>query len=741
MKKGIKQHDIRDCGAACLATICLFYKSKIPLVYLRQLLKVDKNGASLYALSKAAEQLNFKAEGLYGNWEELNKAIIIGEIHLPSIAHIITKEGFTHYIVLKRIKNNKIYVFDPAKGNNIYLSDEFISLWTGYVLSIIPSDEYEPVNMKKGAYKKYLNIIAKQKNGFVWTIILSALLSILSIISSVLYQKWIDVYVLENSGTISSIKVLTNLSDEICRIIGNLDRMVILLIGLVIIETTIIFTRGFILALITKKSCETLMSEFYEHSLELPLSFFKDRETGEILSRFQDIGEMQSLLAGIGLSAVLDTILAFVGGYILYSVNSILFAITVTIAILYSIIVFVYKKPISETNREAMENEAKVTSVLKEAFDGIETIKSVQGEDNYYNKLIKKTTIFMRTIFRINFIEISQSGLLYLLSGIGYLMVLWIGSKMVINGILSLGTLIAFESLMGFFLTPIENLVGLQTDFQQAVVVAERLNDVFDVDVERPGESEIEQLADDKNDIKLSNVSFSYGYRVPVINKLSLEIKTGEKVALVGESGCGKTTLARLMAGLYEPTSGSIMLDGIMINNIPLYELRKRVGYINQDSTLFSGTIEENLLFGKKVLNKEYLNEIIRRCHIKEIIDMSPSGIKANIGENGKTLSGGQRQRISLGRTLLCNPRVLIMDEATSNLDEKTERDLIDYVLEEPKRTCIIISHKKTVIEKCERVIFIKNGTVWAEGSPESLVINCSDYREYINHENTNYKH
>ena len=741
MKKGIKQHDIRDCGVACLATICLFYKSKIPLVYLRQLLKVDKDGASLYALSKAAEQLNFKAEGLYGNWEELNKAIIIGEIHLPSIAHIITKEGFTHYIVLKRIKNNKIYVFDPAKGNNIYLSDEFISLWTGYVLSIIPSDEYEPVNLKKGAYNKYLNIIAKQKDTFVWTIMLSALLSILSIISSVLYQKWIDVYVLENNGTMSSIKVLTNLSDEICRIVGNLDRMVILLIGLVIIEATIIFVRGFILALITKKSCETLMSEFYEHTLELPLSFFKDRETGEILSRFQDIGEMQSLLAGVGLNAVLDTILAFVGGYILYSVNSILFAITVAIAILYSIIVFIYKKPISETNREAMENEAKVTSVLKEAFDGIETIKSVQGEDNYYNKLIKKTTIFMRTIFRINFIEISQSGLLYLLSGIGYLMVLWIGSKMVINGILSLGTLIAFESLMGFFLTPIENLVGLQTDFQQAVVVAERLNDVFDVDVERPGESEIEQLADDKNDIKLSNVSFSYGYRVPVINKLSLKIKTGEKVALVGESGCGKTTLARLMAGLYEPTSGSIMLDGIMINNIPLYELRKRVGYINQDSTLFSGTIEENLLFGKKVLNKEYLNEIIRRCHIKEIIDMSPSGIKANIGENGKTLSGGQRQRISLGRTLLCNPRVLIMDEATSNLDEKTERDLIDYVLEESKRTCIIISHKKTVIEKCERVIFIKNGTVWAEGSPESLVINCSDYREYINHENTNYKH
>lgn len=734
-KKGIKQHDLRDCGAACLATVLLRHGAKVPLVTVREMMKVDKNGASMYAITQTAQKLHLHAEALSGNFEEFQDAVNKGEIRLPAIAHVIADGTLAHYIVVEQLKARKVTVFDPAKGRCTYTPEDFNARWTGYLIAFSKMDSFRPVNLKKGTFRKFYQIVFVQKSLFALVLGFSLLLAGISIISSLVYQQVIDRFVLGQSfGAGSNVLFFSSVMQQLNRIAGNMDKLFLALLAIYLLQFALYLARGFFIAKISRKSGEMLMYNYFSHMLRLPVRFFHDRETGELLSRFQDIGEIQDIISGVSISIILDSVMMVTGAAVLASLNLQLFLLVVLLVSIYAVVVLAWRKPIASVNRAVMENDAQLTSVLKESIDGIETIKSFNGEEKYEGKLRKKTGEFIKNLFKGSLIDVSQSALLTIVEGMGMVFVFWVGSLFVIHGVLTLGTLIAFQSLILFFLSPVQGLIGLQPEMQRAAIAAERLNDVLEIQKETAvhgGREEPDSIR--TKALVLENVGFSYGYRPPVLEKISVRIEAGQTVGITGKSGCGKTTLLHLLASFYPASCGRILLGGVALEDISLKLLREKVIYVSQNSTLFSGSLRDNLLFGSKDGNEVKLQKVIEGCRIKEIIDKLPFGLDTVLSENGKGLSGGERQRIALGRALLSEPEMLLLDESTSHLDMDTEKRVMDFIEAQCRdMTCIMVTHKLSVIKRCEKVIFMKDGSIAGTGTHEALRKTNTAYGDFI---------
>lgn len=733
--KKVKQHDVRDCGAACLATICSHFGLNIPLITVRQEMKIDKNGANLLAITETAKKFSLHADALFGNWSELLENIGSKSIKLPIMAHVISRKSLTHYIIIEKITDKNIIVFNPSRGKQKYKIDQFEKIWTGYMVTFKPMESFVKQDMGKGRMKKYLEIITKQKKFFIMATIISLFLAGTSIVCSLAYQRIIDKFILGGMNsieTMSQIPVFTGVMSQIKSLCNNLEAMFLLIISLYLFQALLYAVRGVIITQIFQKSSKLIMFKFYRHFLGLPLSFFQDRDTGEILSRYNDMEEIQDVLSGIGLSIIMDGIMAIAGGFVLSKINSILFSLVIIWTISYCIVVMIYRIPIRDVNRDIMEKGSQVMSTLKESIEGIETIKSTLSEDYYYDVLESKTAEMIYKEKTRGYIGTSQSTILMIIDGIGSLAVLWIGSKLVIEGMLSLGTLIAFESLMYFFIAPVQGIVGIQQELQKATIAAERLDDIFEVKHEETICQEQVMVNTSNRELRIENVSFQYGYREKMLDNISIIIRPATKLAIVGANGCGKTTLLHIFASMQNDYSGEMFWGNDLVKKNALNSIKKEIIYVPQNTILFSGTIKENILLGKQV-EDEIFNSIIRNCGVLEITEKMEYGINTQINENGKCLSGGQRQMISLARALIQEPKVLLLDESTSYIDGHSEKKILDYIDESYNGiTCIFVTHKVKIMERCDEVVYMEKGKIIAKENHKILLNNCKEYKHFV---------
>ena len=330
---------------------------------------------------------------------------------------------------------------------------------------------------------------------------------------------------------------------------------------------------------------------------------------------------------------------------------------------------------------------------------------------------------FLKKVFNGGVLSLSQQTITMFVAVVGELVILWVGVAYVIKGELTLGELITFNALLGYFIEPIKNLINLQPSIQTAVVAADRLGEILDITPEYNYEHE--QLNDkikfDK--ISISNLDFRYGTRELVLKDINLEICRGEKIAFVGESGSGKTTLANLLVRLYEQEKGSIKLDSIDIREFSIKQIRDNISYISQNTFLFSGTIRENLLFGNSDVSDDDISQVCKICELEEYINSLPLKFNTRIEENGKNLSGGQKQRLAIARALLKKPEILIMDEATSNLDYVTERSIEKTINNFSKNmTTIIIAHRLSTIKDCDKIFVLRNAQIVETGNHRDLL-------------------
>ncbi|MDT8717553.1 peptidase domain-containing ABC transporter [Clostridium sp. 19966] len=697
----IKQHDIKDCGAACLATVSRQYGLKIPISKIREIAGTDKQGTSAYGIIKAAERLAFTAKGVKVSKPE----DIFEEFPLPAIAHVVIDGVFLHYVVIHRISNKEILIADPAKGMVKYKPKDFFKIWSGVLILMVKSSEFKKGDETKGSFSRFFGLIEPQKSLILDIFFASLIFTLLGIIGAFYFQVLVDDVLQYNL----------------------LNTLNIISIGFIVLSIFKILLNAFryqLLMYLAQRIDIPLMLGYYEHVINLPMNFFGTRKVGEIVSRFNDAAKIREAISGATLTIMIDTLMAIAGAIILFSQNHLLFGITVIPVVLYAITVFVFNKPIKNINRENMENNAKITSYIVESLTGIETIKAFNAENEVNGETEKRFIRLMKSAFKTGWIGNLQASIKGMVKGIFGIVILWVGAYECIQGRLSVGQLLAFNSLLAYFLDPIENLINLQSQLQTAIVAADRLGEILDLELEKSLD-EYKKLNPHtlKGKIEFNNVDFRYGTRKLILEDLNLTINPGERIALVGESGSGKTTLVKLLMNFYQCEKGEILINGYNIKDINIEALRDKIAYISQDIFLFSGTIKENLFFGRQDVEFEQVIDACKRAKIHDFINEQPMRYDTIIEENGSNLSGGQKQRIAIARAILRNPEIIIMDEATSSLDSITEKAIEKTMNDFTKDiSTIIIAHRLSTIMSCDKIYVMDKGKIIESGSHSELI-------------------
>ena len=656
----IKQHDIKDCGAACLATISKQYGLKIPISKIREVAGTDMNGTSAYGVVKAAETLGFTAKGVKASKPE----DIFSEFPKPAIAHVIVDGSLLHYVVIHKVTKEEILVADPAKGIVKYKPEDFFKIWTGVLIIMVPAPTFEKGDETKGLFERFWGLIKVQKGLLGNIFVSSILITILGIIGSFYFKFLMD-------------DILPNNLNKSLLVIS------IAMIGLSIFKIITEFFRSLLLIHMSQNIDIPLLLGYYNHVIDLPMNFFGTRKVGEIISRFNDASKIRDAISSATLTLMIDTLMAVVGGVILYMQSSTLFFVCIIPIILYLALVFIFKKSLEDVNRNVMEDNARLTSYLVESIEGIETVKGVFG-----------------------------------------ICILWLGGYLALKGDITVGTLLSFNSLLAYFIEPIERMINLQPELQSAMVAADRLGEILDLELEKSKDED--KKINPKTllgDINIKNIDFRYGTRQLVLKNINMNIKPGEKIALVGGSGSGKTTIAKLLMNFYGVEKGEIILNNYNIKDINKEALRDKISYISQDSFFFSGSIKENLQFANEEATYEEIIEVCKQAQIHDFINSLPLRYETPLEEKGTNLSGGQRQRLAIARALLKKPEILIMDEATSNLDSITEK-AIEKTIEECTKnvTTIIIAHRLSTIMRCDRIYVMDKGEIIEEGNHEQLL-------------------
>lgn len=695
----IKQYDITDCGAACLATISKQYGLKIPITRIREIAGTDKQGTNAYGVIKAAEQLGFSAKGVKGN-----KEAFFSKFPLPAIAHVVVDGSLLHYVVIHKITKRKIIVADPAKGIVKYKPEEFFKLWTGVLILMTPDVKFKKGDKTKSIFQRFFGLLIPQSGLIINIFFASLIYTILGILSS-FYFKF--------------------LMDDILR--NNLEKTLhIISIGVIVLYIFKIILNAFrshLLLYLGQKLDISLILGYYQHVLQLPMNFFGTRKVGEIVSRFSDASKIREAISSATLTIMIDTLMAIAGAVILYIQNSFMFGITLIIAILYAIIVFAFNKPLKEINRKQMEENSQLTSYLVESLNGIETVKAFNAERKTTIETETKFIKMLKSVFKGGWMQNFQGSLAGLTGSIGSVVILWVGSVNVLSGEMSIGQLLTFNALLVYFLDPIKNLINLQPMMQTAIVASDRLGEILDLELEKKPNEDKKAMPNLNGDIEFKNLDFRYGTRQLVLKELNLHIKNGQKIALVGESGSGKTTLAKLLLNFYHYEKGEILINGYNINDINMEYLREKTAYISQDIFLFSGTIRENLLFGAEDSTMEEIIEVCKKAKAHDFINELPLRYEMMLEENGNNLSGGQKQRLAIARALLKKPAIMIMDEATSSLDSITEKAIERTINESTQNiTTIIIAHRLSTIMKCDEIYVMDKGKFIESGTHKELM-------------------
>ena len=706
------QMDQKDCGVASLAMVFGYFGSYYSLARLRELAKTTINGTTALGLVKAAETLGFEPQAIQADMTLFDSPNLI----FPFVVHVLKdKELFHYYVVIGKDKQN-IHIADPDPEVRLTkLSRErFEEEWTGTTIFVAPSPNYQPHKDKNQGWTSFLPILINQKGLIINIILATALVTLINIVGSYYLQSIIDTYV--PNQTSSTLSVVS-----ICLVI------------VYALQQILSFAQDYLLIVLGQRLSIDVILSYIKHVFHLPVSFFATRRTGEIVSRFTDANSIIDALASTTISIFLDISMMLIISIILFLQNSNLFFISLLGLPIYALIIIAFMKPFEKMNRDTMEANATLSSSVIEDINGIETIKSLVSEKTCYQKLDREFVDYLKRSFTYSRAESQQKALKKFAQLLLNVCVLWMGANFVMDGKMSLGQLITYNTLLYYFTNPLENIINLQSKLQTAQVANSRLNEVYRVKSEFEEQKMVEDLSMVQGDMTFKGIHYKYDYGQDILSDINLTIKQGSKIALVGISGSGKSTLAKMMVNFYNPNQGEIRLGDMNLNQIDKKSLRQHINYLPQQPYVFNGTILENLLLGaKEGTTREDILRAVELAEIREDIERMPLNYQTELTSDGTGISGGQRQRIALARALLTDASILILDEATSSLDILTEKRIVDNLMNLDK-TLIFIAHRLTIAERVEKVIVLDRGKIVEEGNHADLLARNSFYTHLVN--------
>lgn len=697
------QQSVSDCGAACLVMVGRYWGKRFSINRLRDLASVDRNGASLTGLAKAAEGIGFTSRMVTASLDKLAAQT------LPAIAHW---EG-RHYVVVYQITRDRVIIADPAIGQLTLTHQEFDEGWTGYTLLLQPTALLKKNSEAKNSLERYLELIKPHRSILFEIALASIAIQIFGLVVPLLTQLLLDRVVVQRSElTLTAVGI------------G------LLIFGLFRIATTGL--RQYLLAHTANRIDLALIVGFVDRTFRMPLTFFESRYVGDIISRIQENRKIQRFLTGEAISIILDllTVFFYVGLMLWYSWKlSLMILILLPFFVVMALVATPFLKRISREIFDAFNQETKY---LIQSLTGIRTIKSMAVEqvvrghwEELFSESVRKN--FSGQLIG-NTLQIVSS-LIQTLITVG---LLWFGAWQVIHDELTIGQLIAFNMLLSNVISPFNHLAMLWNDLQEVLIAIERIEDVIDSPLEEDlQEGSRQSLPPIMGHIRFENVTFRYHEQseTNTLENLSFEILPGQMVALVGRSGSGKTTIAKMILGFYHPVEGRVLIDGYDISNISLQSLRTQAGVVDQDTFLFGGTIRENISLGCANATLEEIVEAAKQAGAHNFIQEMPMGYETQIGEAGGMLSGGQRQRIAIARALLGNSRLLILDEATSNLDTESERIIQNNFNAIAKnRTTLVIAHRLSTVRNADLILVLDRGVLIESGTHEELMNQQGQY-------------
>ncbi len=695
----VKQNDLSDCGAACVATICKYYKKDVSIAKLKEITKTDTNGTTFAGLIRALTDLGFESKAV-----KITREGFMSKFSLPCIAQLAFEDGYLHFVVIYKITKNHVIISDPQRGIVTYTISDFMKVFTRVLLLLVPNVQFEKTKEDESAIFKYLKMMVKHKKLFIYAFITSAILTIFGFVSSFTMKYLID-------------EILTNQLN---------DTLNIFFIGMLvfnIFQILVSFSRSHLLLYLSQKLDIELLSSYYRHILKLPIKFFQSRKIGEIVTRFQDAMTIKDIISGTLLSLIIDVIMVIIVGFGLFMINHTLFLVILLIVMVNTVSIFIFKNPYKKFNEKSMEQNAKMSSTIIESLSGIETIKISKAREKQESKINSDFAKLLNTSFSVGIFKNIHTSINSFLNSAGNLILLFIGARLIMAGKLTLGDLMAFNALSSMFLGPISNLIGLQMSFQEVSVAARRLMEIMSAETEEERDENKLYVNKLEGNIFIKDVHLNYGYREDVLKGISVSIKRGEMVGIVGETGSGKTSVAKLIMGFENPDKGSITFDDLSIDSIKLESLRERIAYIPQTNHLFSGKIMDNLKLGNPNMSEIEIIDFCKVIGVHNFIEKLPNQYNTLVSEQATNLSGGQKQRLAIARALLKDFDILILDEATSQLDVNTEKSLKEVFLKlYGGKTQIIIAHRLSTVRNCDKILVLENGNIVEQGTHDELM-------------------
>ena len=690
----VLQMEAVECGAACLGMILAYYGKYVPLEELRIECGVSRDGSKASNILKAARKYGLEAKGFRKEPEGLK------ELPLPMIIFW----NFNHFVVLEGIKGNKVYLNDPAMGQRVVSYEEFDQSFTGIALTFKPGPEFKKGGKRPSIWRSLRNRLKGSELAFTYIVLASLFLVIPGLVIPTFSKIFIDNILVKNMT-------------------GWLKPLLLAMLIAAVVQAALTWLQKYYLLRMETKLAISNSSKFFMHVFRLPIEFFAQRFPGEVGNRVL-LNDKVAEILGRQLSTNLLSV-GLIGFYALLMAqyDIVLTGIGVAMAFInLGALKFVSEKR-KNSNLRLQQEMGKLLGVSMTGIQMIETLKATGSETDFFEQWSGYQAKVMNAEQELGATNQFLSAIPSFLSLLNNVLILTIGGLRVIEGHLTMGMLVAFQSLMGSFMTPVNQMVNMGRVLQEAEADMKRLDDVLNYQQEKRFEKETDLDSPPKltGYIEIKNVTFGYNrLEPPLIKDFSLTIKPGQRIAIVGASGSGKSTIAKLVSGLYEPWSGEILFDGKPLKEIPKDVFLNSVAMVDQDIFLFEGTVKDNItMWDPTIPEKDYIKAAKDAC-IHDDIAARPGGYESNVEEGGANFSGGQRQRLEIARALAINPTILVLDEATSALDPYTEK-LIDDNIRKRGCTCIIVAHRLSTIRDCDEIIVLDRGRVVQRGTHEEM--------------------
>lgn len=708
------QMEATECGAASLGIVMGYHGRFVPLEELRTECDVTRDGSKASNVLKAARRYGFVAKGFRKEPHSL------AHVQPPMIVHW----NFNHFLVVEGFKGDQVYLNDPAVGPRVVSREEFEQAFTGVVLVLEPGPDFE----KGGEQRSLVRALQKRLQGSELALGFVVLTGLTLVIPGLVIPVFIRVFV-----------------DEVL-VKGLNDWMKPLLIGMgltVLINAALTWLREYYLLRLETKLALSTASKFFWHVFRLPIQFFTQRYAGEIGSRVALNDTVAQLLSGQLATTVVSMITVAFYALIMVQYDALLTTIGILIVMLNMVALHYFSRKRADGNQRLLQERGKLLGTAMGGLQTIETLKASGTESDFFVRWAGYHAKTVNAQQKLSIYTQLLASVPTFLTALNTAVILGFGGLRVMDGVLSIGELVAFQSLMASFVAPFNSLVNLGSKFQEVEGDMNRLDDVLRYDVD-PQLARAEGQPETTGSrlklmgyVEIKNLTFGYSkLSPPLIEDFSLELKPGSRVALVGGSGSGKSTIAKLVAGLYQPWAGEILFDGQPVSALRRSLVNNSLAMVDQDIFLFEGTISDNLTLWNPSTPASDIVQAARDAHVHDVIAARPGGYDSQIEEGGRNFSGGQRQRLEIARALVGNPVITVLDEATSALDPNTEK-IIDENVRRRGCTCIIVAHRLSTIRDCDEIIVLEQGRVVQRGTHESMVQVDGPYRSLIQAEIT----